>query len=116
VAKVKVIGDELILKLSVWERMGAVHSSPRVALSAVSEIEFLADLWSNKVLRGVRAPGTGIPFVVLLGTMRGRKFRDFVAIKGRQPGVVITLSEGPFQRWIFTLDQPKSDLEGLAHR
>jgi hypothetical protein len=115
-AIVKVVGYELILELSFWERVGALHSSPRVSLNAVTKIEFVEKLWSNEVLRGIRAPGTGFPFVVLLGSMRGRKFRDFAAIKGRQPGVVITLSEGPFQRWIFTLSQPKSDLEGLTHR
>jgi hypothetical protein len=116
VAKVKVIGDELILELSFWERVGAFHSSPRVAISAVTKIEFVEKLWSNEVLRGMRAPGTGLPFVVLLGSMRGRKYCDFTAIRGRAAGVVITLSEGQFQRWIFTLSQPKSDLEGLTHR
>jgi hypothetical protein len=112
-AKVKVMGDEVILELSFWERVGALHSSPRVSLNAVTKVEFIDNLWSNKVLRGVRAPGTGIPFKVLLGTMRGRSYRDFTALKGRGPGVLITLSEGPFERWIFTLRQPRSELESL---
>jgi hypothetical protein len=116
VAKVKVIGDELVLELSYWERVGAFHSSPRVSINAVTKIEFVEKLWSNEVLRGMRAPGTGLPFVVLLGSMRGRKYCDFTAIKGQAAGVVITLSEGPFQRWIFTLRQPKSEVEGLLSR
>ena len=115
-AKVKVMGDEVILELSFWERVGALHSSPRVSLNAVTKVEFIDNLWSNKVLRGVRAPGTGIPYKVLLGTMRGRSYRDFTALKGRAAGVVITLSEGPFQRWIFTLRQPKNEVEGLLNR
>jgi hypothetical protein len=112
-AKVKVMGDEVILELSFWERVGALHSSPRVSLNAVTKVELIDNLWSNKVLRGVRAPGTGIPYKVLLGTMRGRSYRDFTALKGRGPGVLITLSEGPFERWIFTLRQPRSELESL---
>ena len=112
-AKVKVMGDEVILELSFWERVGALHSSPRVSLNAVTKVEFIDNLWSNKVLRGVRAPGTGIPYKVLLGTMRGREFRDFTAIKGRGAGVEICLNEGPFERWIFTLRQPKSEIESL---
>ena len=114
-AIVKVDGDELILELSFWERVGALHSSLRVSKSAVTKIEFIDNLWSNKVLRGVRAPGTGIPYKVLLGTMRGRNYRDFTAIKGRGAGVEICLNEGPFERWIFTLRQPKSELEQLSH-
>jgi hypothetical protein len=113
VAIVKVVGEEIILELSFWERVGALHSSPRVSLNAVTKVEFIDNLWSNKVLRGVRAPGTGIPYKVLLGTMRGREFRDFTAIKGRGAGVEICLNEGPFERWIFTLRQPKSEIESL---
>ena len=112
-AVVKVIGDELVLELSFWERVGAIHSSPRVTLRDVTKVEFVEELWSKEVLRGVRAPGTAIPFVVLLGTMRGRKYCDFTAIKGRKAGAVIHFSEGPFERWIFTLRQPKSELEKL---
>ena len=112
-AIVKVVGEEIILELSFWERVGAIHSSPRVAISAVTKIEFVDNLWSKEVLRGMRAPGTGIPYKVLLGTMRGRSYRDFTAIKGRGAGVVVTLSEGPFERWIFTLRQPKSEIESL---
>ena len=112
-AKVNVINDQLILELSFWERVGALHSGPRVAISALAKVEFVENLWSNKVLRGVRAPGTGIPFAVLLGTMRGRKYRDFTAIKGKGAGVVLSLNEGTFERWIFTLRQPKSELEAL---
>jgi hypothetical protein len=113
VATVKVVGEELLLELSFWERVGALHSSPRVSLSAITKIEFIENLWSKEVLRGVRAPGTGIPYVVLLGTMRGRSYRDFTAIKGRGTGVEICLNEGPFERWIFTLRQPKSEIEKL---
>ena len=112
-AIVKVVGEEIILELSFWERVGALHSSPRVSLNAVTKVEFIDNLWSNNVLRGVRAPGTGIPYKVLLGTMRGREYRDFTAIKGRGAGVVITFSKGPFKRWIFTLRQPKSEFESL---
>lgn len=115
-AKVKVIGDEVILELSFWERVGAIHSSPKVSIGAVTKIEFVEKLWSNEVLRGMRAPGTGFPYVLLLGTMRGRKYCDFTVIKGRGAGAVITFSEGPFERWIFTLRQPKGELEGLLSR
>jgi hypothetical protein len=115
-AKVKVIGKELILELSFWERVGSLHSSPRVELSAVTKIEFAQNLWTKEVLRGIRAPGTGIPYVLLLATMRERDYRDFTAIKGKGSGVIITLNEGPFARWIFTLKQPQEEIEVLKSR
>ena len=114
-AKVVQVGDELILELSFWEKLGALHSSPRIPANSVEKVEFFDELWGSDTLRGVRAPGTALPYVVLLGTLRGLKYRDFVAMKGRGEGVVLTLTSGPFARWIFTLKQPKSEISALTH-
>ena len=113
-AKLVKVGSELILELSIWEKLGALHNSPRVSADAVEKVEFIDQLWGSSTLRGIRAPGTALPYVVLLGTLRGRGFRDFVAMSGRGEGVVLTLKSGPFTRWIFTLRQPKSDLDSLV--
>ena len=106
-------GNELVLSLSFWEKLGALHSSPRTTIRSVAKIEFPEKLWSAQVLRGIRAPGTGIPFVLLLGTMRGMGYRDFVAINGREKGVILTLNSASFARWIFTLKQSRSEVETL---
>ena len=113
-AKLVRVGSELILELSMWEKLGALHDSPRVSADAVEKVEFIDQLWGSSTLRGIRAPGTALPYVVLLGTLRGRGYRDFVAMSGRGEGVVVTLKSGPFARWIFTLRQPKSDLDSLV--
>jgi len=112
-AKILKIDNELVLELSFWEKMGALHLSPRTSIDSIESIEFIDQLWGSSTLRGVRAPGTALPYVVLLGTLRGRNYRDFVAMKGRGEGVVITLKSGPFARWIFTVRQPKSEISGL---
>jgi len=107
------VGNELILELSIWEKLGALHNSPRVSVDSVEKVEFIDQLWGPSTLRGVRAPGTALPYVVLLGTLRGRAYRDFVAMKGRGEGVVLTLCKGPFTRGIFTLSQPKEEISSL---
>ena len=112
-ARVMREGNELVLQLSFWEKMGALHSNPRTSLDAIEKVEFVDQLWGSSTLRGVRAPGTAIPYVVLLGTLRGLGYKDFVAMKGRGEGVVITLKSSPFARWIFTLEQPKSEISAL---
>jgi hypothetical protein len=115
-AKLVKSGHELILELAFWEKLGALHGSPRVAADSVERVEFIDQLWGSSTLRGLRAPGTALPYVVLLGTLRGRGFRDFVAMVGKREGVVLTLKSGPFARWIFTLKQPKADVELLTSR
>ena len=106
-------GNDLVLQLSFWEKLGALNSSPRTTLDSIEKIEFIDQLWGSSTLRGVRAPGTAIPYVVLLGTLRGLKFKDFVAMRGRGEGVIITLKSGPFARWIFTLKQSREDIHLL---
>ena len=106
-------GKELVLQLSFWEKLGALNASPRASIDSIEKIEFEDQLWGSSSLRGVRAPGTAIPYVVLLGTLRGLKYKDFVAMKGRGEGAIITLKSGSFARWIFTVKQPKSEISAL---
>ena len=113
-AKIVRVAEEIVLQLSFWEKLGALHSSPRVPINSIEKIEFIDQLWGSSTLRGVRSPGTALPYVVLLGTLRGRNYRDFVAMKGRGEGVVLTLKSGPFARWIFTLKQPKEEIFRLV--
>ncbi|CAN2218895.1 hypothetical protein MCEMRE130_01173 [Candidatus Nanopelagicaceae bacterium] len=113
-AKIVRVGDEIVLELSFFEKLGALHSSPRASADSIAKVEFVDQLWGSSTLRGIRAPGTALPYVVLLGTLRGRGYRDFVAMKGRGVGAVITFKSGPFERWIFTLKQPAKDISELA--
>ena len=93
---------ELILKLSLRERIFALHSSPRANASDLVSTTDSTNPWSAEVLRGVRAPGTGIPYVVLLGTMRFKEGKDFTAIYKRKPVMIYGFSGGEFQRWIVS--------------
>lgn len=97
-------GEQISLKLSLPERLGALVPPPKAGLDQVESIQFVENLWSTEFLRGLRAPGTGFPYVVMIGVMRSRKIKDFCVIKGKKPGVVITSSSGSFQRWIYTLE------------
>jgi hypothetical protein len=97
-------GEQLSLKLSRWERIAALWSAPTAQLAQVESIQFKDNLWSTECLQGFRAPGTGFPYVVMIGVMRRLKTKDFCVIKGKKPGVMITFSSGPYQRWIYTLE------------
>ena len=102
-AHLVVNGEKARLHLSVLEILGAFHSSPEIDLSEVESIEIEETPWVREVLKGVRAPGTGIPFVIMLGTMRYRGGKDFVAIYRRKPAAIINFRSGEFKRWIFEI-------------
>jgi hypothetical protein len=97
-------GKEIRLKMSPAERLGALFSPPSARLDQVQSIQFVDKVWRRGVIRGLRAPGTGLPYVVLIGVMRGWGYKDFCVIKRRKPGVIITFTSGKYERWIYTLE------------
>ena len=102
-AEVIEIDGELILQLSLRERIFALHGNPRAKVSDLISTSESDNPWTKEVLRGVRAPGTGIPYVVLLGTMRFKGGKDFTAVYKRGPVKIYEFSAGEFKRWIVTI-------------
>jgi hypothetical protein len=103
-AKVEVIDDEYVLRLSRRERFFGLHQEPRAPRDALFSVTRVADPWNRQTLRGVRAPGTAIPFIVLLGTMRFKGGKDFTAIYRRKPVDIYEFSSGEFKRWIVSCE------------
>jgi len=111
-AHLVVDGAKIRLHLSLLEILGALHSSPEADLSEVESIEIEETPWVREVLKGFRAPGTGFPFLIMLGTMRYRGGKDFVAIYRRKPAAIINFHSGEFKRWIFEI-KDMSEIEAV---
>jgi hypothetical protein len=94
---------ELILQLSWREKIFALHGNPRAKVSDLISTAESDTPWTKEVLRGVRAPGTGIPYVVLLGTMRFKGGKDFTAIYKRGPVRIYEFGACEFKRWIVSI-------------
>ena len=101
-AKVHKSQTELVLQLSAWEKLGGLHSNPKAAVNSLVSVTSAQSPWGRKVLKGFRAPGTGIPYVILLGSMRYRGGKDFTAIYGKGPVDIYEFSSGEFKRWIVS--------------
>ena len=91
------------LQLSMLEALGAIRTSPEIALSEIESVEVVPNPWTSQVLKGFRI-GTG--------TMKYVKGKDFCAIYKRRPNAVITLKSGPFKRWIFEI-KDMSEIDAL---
>lgn len=101
-AKVIERDNQLILQLSWCEKIGGLHKDLVVSKNNLIKKTVHKNTWSKEVLRGVRAPGTGIPYVILLGTMRFKGGKDFTAIYKRRPATVYEFKDSTFKRWIVT--------------
>ncbi len=84
------------------EKAEGVHGDIRVPLSAVRAVRSVDEPWPE--LRGIRAPGTGIPNVIAVGTRRGSFGKDFAAVHGKGHAVVVELDGTDFARLIVTAD------------
>jgi uncharacterized protein len=102
VAELDVEGSDLVLRLRGLEKAEGVHGDIRVPLSAVRAVRAVDDPWPE--LRGIRAPGTGIPGKVAVGTRRGGFGKDFAAVHGKGPAVVVELDGADFSRLVVTSD------------
>lgn len=102
VAQVIEEGDELVLKLSMWEKIGGFHGDLRALKSSLVRTYVVEKPWTLKTLFGVRAPGTGIPFVIMLGTLRKARTKNFAAIYGRGPVTIYEFKGQPFANWIVS--------------
>lgn len=102
-AKVVESDGFVTLRLSRWEKLGSLHGDISVEASKVISRTEVENPWKRRYLRGFRAPGTAFPYVILLGTMRFKRGKDFCAIYKRTPAVIYELTDAPFKRWIVSI-------------
>ena len=88
-------------KLSWLEILGAFGKSPSAQISNLKSVTKDTNPWTMKVLRGIRAPGTGFPYVIMLGTMRHRRGKDFCIVYKRNPVFILEFEGEKFKRWVI---------------
>ena len=114
-AQLTIEGDDLVVGLSALEKFGALmFSDVRVPLSAVRQIRSSTDPWGD--LRGIRAPGTGIPGVLSLCIRRGTFGRDFAAVYRGRPAVVVELEGSGWQRLVISTADPDALVNAVRSR
>jgi len=107
-------GDDLVLDLSGLEKLEGFHGNIRVPVASVRGVRSTDDPWSE--LRGIRAPGTGMPGVIAVGTRRGRGVKDFAAVHGQGPAVVVELEGADYGRLVATEEDAESAAADLRRQ
>jgi len=103
-ADLVVAGATVTLALSRREHLEGFRGDIDAPVAAVTAVRTVADPWAE--LRGIRAPGTGLPGVIAVGTRRGSFGKDFAAVHGKGPAVVVEFEGQEFERWVLTVDDP----------
>lgn len=112
-AQVSVTSDHLTVTLSRREKVGGLLRDLTVPIAEVREVEVVPDALA--AVRGLRAPGLGIPGVRKIGTWRGRHGKTYVSASRREPGLVITLADARYDRVVVGTPQARH-LADRLHR
>ena len=115
VADVAFLDAFVEVRLTPWEKVGALRGDFAVPRSAVRRVRVTDRPFSE--LRGFRAPGTGFPGLIALGTFRGRRRKpDFYAVYRGRPALVIDLDPetAAFERLVLSTAAPDRIAEAIA--
>ena len=95
-ARILVDGDDVVVRLSWWQRAAARRGDVRVPLTAVCRVTVEAAWW--RALRGDRQRGTWIPGGWSVGTRGHPGGTYFVALRPGRPVVIVELRpSAPFR-------------------
>jgi hypothetical protein len=100
------------VRLSLFEKAGALHRDLVFGLDQVLRARRSPDMWRE--LRGLRAPGTWFPGIIMLGTTRYRGGKDFCAVYRNGPGVVIDLGGHEFSRILLSCKEAENLVDALG--
>lgn len=94
---------ELVVALSRAEKAAALHGEVRVPLASVREIDVVQD--SLAAVRGLRAPGLGIPGRTKIGTWRRRGHRTFAVARRGRPALRLALVDAVYDKLVISHDE-----------
>jgi len=112
VARFEISGGDLRLRLSWVEKLEGARGDVVVPLTSVADVRAVPNGWPE--LRGIRAPGTGLPGVIAVGTRRGRFGKDFVVVHGKGPAVIVELDGAAFSRLMATVPDPEETVAAIV--
>jgi hypothetical protein len=90
---------DLVVRLTLGEKIGGFHGNIRVRLTAVVSVAPDPEPWLG--LRGWRMTGVAFPGRVVLGTRRHGDGYDFCVLHRDQPAVRVNMASGRFSRFVI---------------
>ena len=101
----KVVGDRITYELTTIEKIGAFGNSPTANVTNLVTYFREENPWTVRTMRGIRAPGNGFPYVIMLGTLWHRRGRDFCVVYKRRPVLVLEFRNEKFKRWVIPMTE-----------
>jgi hypothetical protein len=107
-----IVDDIVTLELSKLEKFEALHGSMSMPRSAISAVRAVPDGMNE--LHGLRMPGTGIPGLLMVGTLRSGDLLTFAVCHARRPAVVVDLTGQEYDRLVVSADDAEEVVARLT--
>ncbi|HEX2075053.1 MAG TPA: hypothetical protein VHF92_14820 [Geodermatophilus sp.] len=111
-ATIRTTPASLSVTLDRGEKILGLLRDLEVPLTAVREVDVVPD--GLRAVRGLRAPGLGLPGLRKIGTWRGRGEKAFVAVRRGQPAVRVRLAGQRFDTVLVSTEDAASVAAALA--
>ncbi|AGZ38524.1 hypothetical protein [Actinoplanes friuliensis] len=108
-AHVRIEGDDLIVDIEGLNKMWALKSRITVPLTHVRGATF--DPGIVREPKGLRAPGTHVPGVIVAGTFHADGERVFWDVRDADKAVVIQLDDAEYARLVIEVDDPRAAVD-----
>ena len=115
-ALISIEGDDLVVEIEGLDKLWALKSRLVIPLANVRGAT--ADPGAVKEPKGLRAPGTHVPGVLVAGTFHADGERVFWDVHDAAKAVVIELADQRYTRLIVQVPDPRASvalIEGATH-
>jgi len=104
--------DRLILEIEGWDKLWAFKSRLEIPLANITAVradrEVAHGLW-----KGIRAPGTHLPGVIIAGTYYQNGQRIFWDVKDPEKTIVIDLADERYNQLIVEVADPARTVQEI---
>ncbi|AGL17679.1 hypothetical protein [Actinoplanes sp. N902-109] len=111
-ARIDLTGDTLVVTVEGLDRLWALKSSLTIPLAHVRGATH--DPGIVREPKGVRAPGTHVPGVLVAGTFHTEGERVFWAVHDPAKALVIELTDERYARLVVEVDDPRGTADRIA--
>lgn len=105
-ASITVTEDAIRIELTRFEKIMGLLRDQEIPLSAVTAASVEHE--PRRALRGLRIPGTAVPWRTWMGTWRGRGRKTMVRIRHGAPAVSIAAEGQTFTHYLVSVETPEA--------
>lgn len=87
--KIELTDEKLEIVLEGWERFWSLRGRISIEAKNITNVEWISGTVNRSRLRGLRAPGTGLPWVFYAGSFYRKSGWEFWYLNVRKPGCLI---------------------------